>query len=122
MENERITDRAFLWDCEQKDSFLLELSGSKYPEFFKHWKELTPTLHLVIYAQEKLRSNFETEWLNNKQSVPKLRSYIFFNPATQSSKMESMIHVSHPLMKLKLLLKTTCQILMSDFILNLSRM
>lgn len=33
MENEHITDRVFLWDREQNNSFSLELSISKYSEF-----------------------------------------------------------------------------------------
>lgn len=35
---------------------------------------------------QKLRSDFETEWLNNIQGVPTFRTYAYncLNPATQS--------------------------------------
>lgn len=69
--------------------------------------------------RKNLRSNLETEWLNNIQRVPTFRTYNCLNPATQwESKLQFTISVSNLFMNLNTLFKNMSN-LKSVFILNL---
>lgn len=84
MENERITKRVFLWDREQNNSSNWSSQVKNIMESLNiestYFNSTPCNLH---YAEEKLRTNFETEWHNDIQSIPKLH-ISFLNPATQS--------------------------------------
>lgn len=69
--------------------------------------------------RKNLRSNLETEWLNNIQRVPTFRTYNCLNPATQwESKLQFTIHLSNLFMNLNTLFKNNMSNLKSVFILN----
>lgn len=79
MENERITKLVFLWDRQQNISSNWSSQVKNTMESLNienTYTNFTPcNLH---NAEEKLRTNLETEWHNDIQSVPKLRTYILF--------------------------------------------
>lgn len=79
VEKEHITKRVFLWD-RGRNNVLTGTLKLKIPWNLQTCKELTPILHLVINTlqRKRQRTNLETEWLNNLQGVPKLRTYILF--------------------------------------------
>lgn len=79
MENERITKRVFLWDREQNNTSNWSSQVKNIMQSLNiestYFNSTPCNLH---YAEEMLRTNFETEWHNDIQSIPKLRTYILF--------------------------------------------
>lgn len=69
----------FLWDSEQNNSSNWSSQVKNTMESLNLENTLTNfTPCNLHYAEEKLRTNIETEWHNDIQSVPKLRAYILF--------------------------------------------